>query len=845
MSQDRLDLYFDILDLVKSGTTGSSTLENKLENISLSEKQKVISFFESIIDQPAFMTNDYKRIRSFLIDWYASQRTLVSHAKNSKNPYNLSSEELHEHILGFGFPYPDKIVSTNRKAQFILEAVNLYKNKGTPETFVKSLQSYFGLSDIIVSEWWIRQKPSGVFVAKSQPIYPAVMRNRKDLIVEHGYSEFVDSDNLWRLTEEQLANYVETSAINLPSLTPYISLQVAVNLTELNVALHVLSRKLQESFQYWTETGELYRNISLNNFEGVYCLLEICLGIIYLFDGGSEDNNDKRFLFYQGATSPFDKPDPVTGERDDIDDVDFQIIIDEYNNVSQRPKSRVEHDENLLNRKSNFNSINDGTANVIVDVLENPGGFLELINPEFKALLDTDLSDTDTVLRSLLGDLEYHLREEMSLSGIPLDLIILGVPIFDKFKKIFDLFKPYRSRIKDLITSFKIDDPLGDSQLEKDEYSIFIDQVMSDWGNFAFADLDHSFVIDKLKITLSETIGKDSVSLFCKDDILTSIGNTELDLFEPSDLHKNTMVNQYIQEIGPHGLDNEIVSDRLRDFILYQNLKSKMKFLRTDEILNVSQYNKDIFNPSENLNILTNQFSREKGNFGFENGLIKDSCREPIITQIPKSYLDKMKIIDFSYISNKETDIFNSNDVLINSINQDFKEHGAYLDGGLFNDKLVSTLQEFFQTSYKLSEDILFIMSEQIKQTVQVNENLVTNVDQVHEEKGENYWNDMGLSYDKETLLVNEVSTERINSESDNTYMITEVTEETEIVDEQLSLWLEQIFIVNNTDNQDSMFVKENLVTTITSNFSEKLGSDGPFDSAKIEDGFNVEIIDV
>jgi len=551
-----ITLFFQLLEWLK-GTNNDELedvqewllqypdLDYKKKQLAYDEKQKVKSYFETVIDQPAFSTNDHKRLRKFLIDWYSSHRTYITQTKQGTDPFNMQSEALDEMIKSFGFPYPHKIISSTRKAQFILDLINLYHKKGTPSVLVSALQTYFGLSNVILSEWWIERNAEGTYFAKSLPIYPKGLRDNQLLSTEISYYNFILDDPLWQLTEAELNLLYNTSKITLPSITSHISLQATVSIMGSNTALIILNRKIQESYEYWQATGDLNRDVSLRNITTDVSLLELTLAICYLFNS-STDSNDGNHLYYQGQYAPLDLPDN-TGARDDIDDVDYGLIIDEYNNINKRPLTRDERDINLTKRGDRFTGL--VAEHSINNIIRDPGPELELINSGFKAEIDSYIAngERDSLLEDFLHDLEYYLMEIINIMGYPISYLTIDAPIEDSLKEVIDFFKPYRTRIRDFLTTLAIDDRLGDSQLEKDAYNDSVNQILREYG-----------YIDELGFNMG--LAEDGVSFFITQklyDSVTDLDNYLHDIFSFS-------VSQ-IHELSVSTDDNNMIS-------IYQNL---------------------------------------------------------------------------------------------------------------------------------------------------------------------------------------------------------------------------------------------------------------------------------
>jgi len=486
---ERIDLFLNILNLLKDGSGTYSNIDSNFKQVCLAEKDKVTDFFKAIIDQPAFMSNDHKRLRKFLIDWYASNRALVTQGSGCTDPYNLSSEELNELIRSFGFPYPEKILydidqNNNRKAQFILDCVDLYHKKGTPESIVTSLQTYFGVSSIVLNEWWIHRNALGLFVARSKPIYP---RNSAASTIDIPYSSFVSNDPLWQLSETELDTAYENNIISLPSITPYISLQSLDDTTNptLTASLAIIARECQEAYYYWLSEGTLDRQIGLTGFTNDYSILEIFLAFAYLFNSDAS-SSDENFVFYNGDYAPLDS----TASYDNIVDVEYSLIIDEYNNLSGRPTSKTQRDYFYEERRSKFTGSTDPNVNFIITLLSDPGTYLENINSSFKDLIDSKIliDSRETVLERMLLNIEYHLMENLSILTNPITYKLLGYPLRASLKEVLNFFKPYRVRIKDFSGMLIFDDPVDDSAIAEDLLYTALTLTFFDKGTYAFDD---------------------------------------------------------------------------------------------------------------------------------------------------------------------------------------------------------------------------------------------------------------------------------------------------------------------------------------------------------------------
>jgi len=716
MSENKnLKKFKKVLDwLKKDGDSDNSDLDYRLKQTSLSEKQKVLDFFTNTIDQAAHMSEDHKRLRSFLVDWYSSHRSIITQAKQNTDPFNLETDLLDELIRCFGFPYPEKLGTQVTKARFLLDLVALYHKKGTPEVLVKTLQTYFGLTDITLSEWWIHRKVNeNRFVAKSKPVYPKESRKNRDFFLEVDYTPFVEDDPLWRITESELQNLYDSNKISLPSITPYVSMTASISLDTINSSLSILNRKLKESYEYWIQTGDLNRDMTLSKFDNSYSILEVFLAISYLFETTSGTTKDKEFLQYNGDLSPLDIPDS-NGSRDDVDDVEYQMVIDEYNNISKRPITKTEREENLNIRQTNFRGDNNNTKTV-PQLLSDPAVYLDQINPQFKNDIDQWLinnsNDDLTLLESIFLDFETSLNERGMMDGL-LSYIVLGSPIFNRLGDVVDFFKPYRVRVRDFLLSFLISDPLGDSQLEEDSLFLALSQLFNDRDTESII-LDDTYSIMIGQSFIDHVIDKLDANL--RDDMLPyniiSYWNDNVNIY-------HNLFTRITQQLNHHSINlnsNYLMSIIEKFTERYDSLDS---ILKDDLIYRILQKSKDNIIVSEAVNKLNTSLDLvDKGPHVYDNSMARDEWLPIGINPgIFKDYLDTLDSIfldklDNTYTSNLiETTLNSLRDLNIVKSNINLQtEYGPFgLDNGIANEKLSSmTNVSFIERNQNVLDDLI------------------------------------------------------------------------------------------------------------------------------------------
>ena len=152
---NKIDFFWKLFDAVAGGPGEGIT--DVLNSLAKSDRAKLDTYFTEVIDQASFATEDYNRLRKFLVDLFATHRTLTSQTFSASDPHSLSNSDLDELFRSFGYLYSSQLRGFDenpleQKIQFFLDLVNLYKIKGTPQSLVDVLQ-YYGVTDIDVYEF--------------------------------------------------------------------------------------------------------------------------------------------------------------------------------------------------------------------------------------------------------------------------------------------------------------------------------------------------------------------------------------------------------------------------------------------------------------------------------------------------------------------------------------------------------------------------------------------------------------------------------------------------------------------------------------------------------------------
>ena len=290
--QRRSDPTYDTIDL-----------DNNTKNIAESERGLSEQFFENTLDQAVFNSDDYKRLRTFLVDWYAMLRTVGKTQSSVSDPFSIPDTHVQELIQSFGYNIPVNILTFETKVNFFLDLVNLYKIKGTPNSILQVL-AYYGLSDIDLVEYDLLYTVEGDSLGPGELVF----RGKSARRLEPGelpipwpdvpYDDLTNPDPHWMLTKEDVEYAHQTQDINLPSRSPYFGLRPRYSMTDLFFVISILTRMVENQYDLWLGTGSV--EVSDPMFSHIYdaatekytltllnynvSLLELYLSCIYAFN---------------------------------------------------------------------------------------------------------------------------------------------------------------------------------------------------------------------------------------------------------------------------------------------------------------------------------------------------------------------------------------------------------------------------------------------------------------------------------------------------------------------------------------------------------------------------------
>lgn len=517
--------FYNILNFMDG--TSDISVDANTKVLASSEQSIALNLFDSTIDQVPHITDDYKRLKNFLVNWYASHRTIISTQKQATDIFSLPERDIGELIQSFGFVFSVNSLSSLTKANFFLDLVNLYKVKGTPQTLIDVLQ-YFGLSDIDIAEYWLEKNSSEDLVFRSERYLPAGVLDITFPDID--FNVMVQNDPHWRLTESQVEYLATINKIALPSKSPYFAVRPRYDLTELTTFMSVLSRLVQDAYDNYILTGNLTRDIKLSLLNIYVSFLELYLSCIYTFGKlySTTGSTDSSFFCYDGTSVP-----------------DIAIIIDQQNDLIARPSSRAEQSTKQDQYYDLF------TRQMVTNFLEynSPGTLLNSMNSSLYGTLNTyiDSGNGEELISGLMGDLNDWVVSNIGPGYPNLVSTVLGFGSLLEINKVINFFKPYHARMVKFEFALIINNPLLDSINIEDSFTDSIVEVVVD-----FDTADSTSCQICLDSTCSPHYSRETYDCGSQFDIGASIDTspeirTEDSIIDILNFHDETSSNAYEQ----------------------------------------------------------------------------------------------------------------------------------------------------------------------------------------------------------------------------------------------------------------------------------------------------------
>lgn len=469
-----LDDFWKILAEIQGDTTD---LTEAVKSIAHNEQATSQRLLDIVIDQIAYNSPDWNRIKNFVRDWYATHRAVTSFQSNVSDIYQMPNDQLDELFRSFGYDYsallqdPTNNEAPAAKVNFFLDLVNLYKRKGTPQTLVDVLQ-YYGINEIDVYSLQLqfedRLKKDNTDIIFKGKVAAGTSGDKTPIYLPFRF--LTDSDPHWLQTESQIRQLYDLNKINFPSQSPYFALKPLFNEEATDAATGILSNLVQSQYGTWDAAGKpdekttpvLDQNAVMTITGETVSMLTLYLSSIYTFFKEFHVGHPAaRFICYDGTNT------------DSID------IIDEFRDLTDTKifsrtdwKTRWEQYIQIFSRDISTNFLQLST---------DAGDVLSILNPSVKTQLDGLAADNITVLGTLLRDLGEWVRNNISFGFINMSYILFGLDsFFAQLSEVIEFFKPYRARLIPLET-IDFSNRLFNSIIVEDRYYLDIEQDVHDF----------------------------------------------------------------------------------------------------------------------------------------------------------------------------------------------------------------------------------------------------------------------------------------------------------------------------------------------------------------------------
>ena len=438
-------------------------MDMKLQALASDSKAKATTLFNESIDQLCHSTDDYKRLKNFLISWYASLKTFPTTMKSVSDIRVLPDTHLNELFKSFGFIDALTEIPKANKVDFFYDLVNLYKIKGTPESIERAL-TYFGIPDVDIMEFWLQYDENGTLVFR-----PSLLTNygKNDTVKDLDFNYTTSVDPHWMLDESRINQLFLQNKIAFPSKTPYFGIRPTVQLVGniINPVMCILTRIVLDQYESFISGNPPVKDTRLPTINIYVSGLDLYLATIYAFNKAYPKTFDPSSLYtyvYNGSFT-----DPLTGNPIPYDD-----IIAEFEDILKRSNTKTRSDINSTRILFNDTFTKLRSENFLID-LNTAGTILATTNPDLKAVIDENFSanNKDYILQYLIKNLVNWMTVNITPAAPNLSVSIFGFLTLTYVLQVINFFKPYRSRLILFEDAFTIQLPALDTVIIEDYFS--------------------------------------------------------------------------------------------------------------------------------------------------------------------------------------------------------------------------------------------------------------------------------------------------------------------------------------------------------------------------------------
>ena len=570
-------------------------IQENVKTIANAELANTRELFESTLDQGVFLSQDYIRLRSFLVKWYAAHKVLTKIQDDAPKLFFLPEDHLEELMRSFGFPYGSALGSFREKINFFLSLIQIYTSKGSKGSIEQMLR-FFNLPSTYILEHDLLYNEEGdlVFRPRLAINLPYSLRKTIDLR-DATFESFTAGDPQWYLSKEEIDDLVSRNKITLPSRTNYFSFRTNFTYRSVEVVPLYFFGYMNKLYNEWKKDGSLppqYIDVSILDFN--VSILELYLATLYTLNKMfPEENNpaSEDIRIYTG--------DKTYEEYEKGFNEQFKVP----------PYSREETEQLRTEWKEEFTTSSEDYAFTDKSVVEDT---LEEINPTLKGIIDLwdegSLQDNITLFAVKLAE---WMRNNLDADLREISVYLFGFKAFQQLEisRIIDFFKPYRTKLnvsdleyvleRPLFESIRYDDDLGESYINLyPEENLYLDEELMD-TSIEQTYTEDTYVLNESTLTKIDLYNDENVYI---DD---EFGTIELDLlfvdpeiqfdvgydFDARLINDNVYLTvqseeTYQESIYPGLIDTAVVNDNYYESIELKDTVQNDSVTILDENLN-------------------------------------------------------------------------------------------------------------------------------------------------------------------------------------------------------------------------------------------------------------------
>lgn len=431
---------------------------NEVSSLLIETKTKVDTYFKEVVDQAVYKTNDYLKLRKFLIYWYSAFNVLGTQGKKVSD-IEFIDKGLLLRSLGYDLYNEHNEV---HQSTLCTEMSDIWAQKGTHLAMSKMI-SMLDINNFMLYEYWIDLDYSDNQLRFVPRAIENLYYNTGSLNLEppavKPFNTVVENDPHWYITEAEIREAQASDGLGLPSLSPYVGLITANHWLKNSKYINAyVNRVCNITYNDYITNP----NFNINTYRKYYfyvtsqniSLLELYLCIGYVYNVHFQRTDDEP---RDGTTQKV--PHFNDTEEKLYDEIQY---VTEFNKTYRRAYSRSEKDAILEEHKNKFETLNP----IVCWTHDEAAEILSEISPDLYNLCNSMISGNQAIdfLTELLTMLDYYISHDTGLTAYT-SLFMLFDPLKeykDKIKKVFDFFKPIHTRLLDAMSYMIISDLPGD-----------------------------------------------------------------------------------------------------------------------------------------------------------------------------------------------------------------------------------------------------------------------------------------------------------------------------------------------------------------------------------------------